>query len=222
MELDKDILKMQAPFTAMISGPTGSGKSYLVRDILKHYKILTTIDDVPLRVSYCYGQWQELFKIKVGGVDIRYNDGLIGESEIKQIKPHVIIIDDLMGELSANKDMSSLFTKGSHHLNVSVIFIVQNIFHQGKEFRTISLNCHYIIILKSPRDELQIMNLGRQIFPTRQEYFIQAYKTATNTKYGFLFIDLKGTTGDDHRLRCNLIPPKALKDYAPMFLLPPR
>ena len=29
---------------------------------------------------------------------------------------------------------------------------VQNIFHQGKEIRNISLNAHYIVLFKSPRD----------------------------------------------------------------------
>ena len=28
----------------------------------------------------------------------------------------------------------------------------ENIFHQGKEMRNISLNAHYIILFKSPRD----------------------------------------------------------------------
>ena len=35
----------------------------------------------------------------------------------------------------------SFFTKGSHHRNLSIIYIVQNIFHQGKEMRNISLKC---------------------------------------------------------------------------------
>ncbi|KAG8229448.1 hypothetical protein J437_LFUL005553 [Ladona fulva] len=40
----------------------------------------------------------------------------------------------------------NLFTKGAHHWNLSVIFITQNLFHQGKGRRDISLNSHYIAI----------------------------------------------------------------------------
>ena len=55
---------------------------------------------------------------------------------------NLFIIDDMMGE----KDgvISKLFTKKSNHGNLSVIYIVQNLFHQSKEHRTISLNASYL------------------------------------------------------------------------------
>ena len=59
-----------------------------------------------------------------------------------------------------DKRIADLFTKGSHHRNLSVIYIVQNIFHQGKEMRIISLNAHYIVLFKSPRDRQQISILA--------------------------------------------------------------
>ena len=49
-------------------------------------------------------------------------------------------MDDLMAQSSKDKRIADLFTKGSHHRNLSIIYIVQNIFHQGKEIRNISLN----------------------------------------------------------------------------------
>ena len=36
----------------------------------------------------------------------------------------------------------NLFTRSSHRCNLSVIYIVQNLFHQGKVSRSISLNSH--------------------------------------------------------------------------------
>lgn len=41
---------------------------------------------------------------------------------------HLISIDDLMPEV--NEAVTSLFTKKSHHRNISVICMVQNIIHQ--------------------------------------------------------------------------------------------
>ena len=58
--------------------------------------------------------------------------------------PRIIIIDDLMNEVVPN-----LFTKGSHHTNSSIIFIVQNLFSQHREMSDISLNAHYLTIMKS-------------------------------------------------------------------------
>ena len=51
----------------------------------------------------------------------------------------------------------SLTTKGSsgsHHRNLSVIYTVQNLFHQGKGNRSKSLNSHYLVLYKNPRDKL--------------------------------------------------------------------
>jgi len=46
--------------------------------------------------------------------------------------------DDLLNEVYS-KDVCDLFTKGSHHRNISVILITQNLFHQGRFSRYISL-----------------------------------------------------------------------------------
>jgi hypothetical protein len=72
-----------------------------------------------------------------------------------------------MAQSGKDKRISDRFTKGSHHRNLSIIYIVQNIFHQGKEMRNISLNAHYIVLFKTPRDKQQIYMLARQINPGR-------------------------------------------------------
>ena len=90
----------------------------------------------------------------------------------------LLIIDDLMSETDSR--VTKLFTKGSHHKNASVIYISQNLFHKGKENRYISLNSHYLILFKNPRDALQITHLGRQIFPDKGKYFREAFTDATS------------------------------------------
>jgi len=37
-----------------------------------------------------------------------------------------VIIDDLMQE--TNETVANMFTKGSHHRNISVVFLAQNLF----------------------------------------------------------------------------------------------
>ena len=66
-----------------------------------------------------------------------------------------------MAQSGADKRISDLLKKGSHHRNLSVIYIVENIFHEGRESRNISLNAHYIVLFKSPRDKQQISVLVR-------------------------------------------------------------
>jgi len=71
-----------------------------------------------------------------------------------------MVIDDHMEDAGGDERIVNLFTKGSHHRNLSVIYILQNVFHQGKGSRSISLNSHYLVHFKNPRDQLQILKIS--------------------------------------------------------------
>jgi hypothetical protein len=51
--------------------------------------------------------------------------------------PSLIILDDLLDEAYL-REVCYLFTKGSHHRNLSVILITQNLLHQGRHRRDIT------------------------------------------------------------------------------------
>ena len=116
-----------------------------------------------------------------------------------------------MAQSGKDKRIADLFTKGSHHRNLSIIYIVQNIFHQGKEMRNISLNAHYIVLFKSPRDKQQISMLARQVDPGRVQEFMRSYEDATSRSHGYLMLDLKPTTDDQKRLKTNVLPGEIVK-----------
>ena len=61
-----------------------------------------------------------------------------------------------MIEAGNDNRIVNLFTKGSHHRNLSVTYIVQNLFHQGKVKRNISLNSHYLVLFKNPTNVLSV------------------------------------------------------------------
>ena len=97
-------------------------------------------------------------------------------------------------------NVMSIFTEGSHHRNVSVLFLLQNIFHQGKHSRTMSLNVQYMVLFKNARDKAQIQTLGRQMFPTDWRSFLQHFEAETSKEYGHVIIDLHPSTPDDQRI----------------------
>jgi hypothetical protein len=70
-------------------------------------------------------------------------------------KKHLIILDDLMDE--TDQRVASMFTTKSHHRNISVMYIVQNLFHRGKHNRTISLNA---LTWSSSKPERRIADHG--------------------------------------------------------------
>jgi hypothetical protein len=71
-------------------------------------------------------------------------------------------MDDLMNEVNQNV-YAIIFTKLSHHRNVSVIFLTQNRFHRNMHIRTMNLNIYYIVLFKNPRDASQASTLVRQM-----------------------------------------------------------
>ena len=110
---------------------------------------------------------------------------------------NLIVIDDLMSEASNDKRICDLFTKGSHHRNLSVICLVQNLFYQVKESHTMSLNSQYLVVFNNPWDQQQITVLARQMYPGQSEKFLNTYRMATSKPFCNLMIDLKPDTLND-------------------------
>jgi hypothetical protein len=145
----------------------------------------------PALIIYCYSRWQEIYdEIKNGraggpsifnGPAILFNEGLPDLEAIDVEQNTLIILDDLMFEAGRDPKILNIFTTDSHHKNISVIFVTHNIFSNQKHFRTISLNCQYIILTNNPRDRLQITILAKQMFPGESVFFNKAYNDAVNT-----------------------------------------
>lgn len=125
--------------------------------------------------------------------------------------PKLLIIDDLMRESDGR--VVDLFTKECHHGNTSVFFLTQNLFHQGRGQRDISLNAHYIVCFKNPRDRAQIRHLAFQVCPEKPQFIQEAFTDATTNPHGYLLMDLKQDTQEEYRFRTNIFPTDSL-NYA--------
>lgn len=188
------------PFSAIVAGPSGCGKSFFVVNFLKNLINVTTCNVKFEKVIWFYDEWQPLYKTLAGAVE--FQQGLPTLDQFDGATPSLIIIDDLMRE--ANGGVVDIFTKGCHHRNLSVFFITQNIFHQAKGQRDISLNSHYIVLFKNPRDGSQIRHLARQIAPLNSRFVEEAYQDATSKPHGYLLFDLKQATPDEYRYRTSI------------------
>ncbi|KAJ8024649.1 hypothetical protein HOLleu_34609 [Holothuria leucospilota] len=134
--------RFQHPFTCVIAIPTRSGKTVFLNKLLTHARVM--IHEPPEAIVWFYGEYQPLYDqmFETLGEIIRFVEGVPQSFDdfIDKSKRNLIILDDLMSETANDKTISNLFTKGSHHKNVSVILVSQNLFHRGRENRTISLN----------------------------------------------------------------------------------
>lgn len=198
-------LRFHAPFTCIIGGPTGSGKSHIVFRLIKYRSEM--IDTEFEKVIYCLPHEQTIKIPDFVRNDKRvvFHSGFPNFDKFNNGKPYLIILDDLMND--AKSDVMNLFTRQSHHRNLSVVFLVQNIFFNGcKFFRTISLNCHYIILTKNPRDRNQISSLAVQLNPDNVRFVKEAYNDATKEPYQYLLFDLSQKCLENLRYRANIFP----------------
>ena len=155
----------------------------------------------PDRITWCYDVYQPIYAT-IDGVD--FLEGLPNLDTLDPREGHLIIVDDQMDDV--NQKVADLFTKYSHHKNVSVMLIVQNLFNKNKFHRTISLNTHYLVLFKNPRDQSQMMALAQQMYPHNMKYFMEAYTSSTSRPHGYLVIDMKQDTPEILRLRTDIFP----------------
>jgi hypothetical protein len=158
------------------------------------------------RVIYCYNAYQDLFTQlqRESPVPIEMVNTLEGVDS-KAGVPTLLIVDDQMNVPEVEKTVADFFIKDSHHGNMSIIYMVQNVFHTSKYHRTISLNAHYIWLGKNPRSADQILHLAMQTFPKQHHFLREAYQDATAEPYGYLFLDFKQTTPDAYRVKTSVL-----------------
>ena len=168
------------PFTCIVAGPTGCGKTTFVTRLLRNSS--TMIDPSPERVKCYYGEWQSAYE-NLDIPNLHLEKRL--PTSFDASKRNIVVLDDLMVE--TDERVTNLFTKKSHHCNTSVIYLVQNLFPKNKESRTISLNSQYIVVFKNPRDVSQMTTLAKQMYPGRVKFVQEAFADARSTPYGYIF-----------------------------------
>lgn len=191
------------PFSCIISGSSGSGKSSLVINILNNAHDL--IDTDFTRIYWCYSEENSIIPVqqKLNDDQRRKTTFIQGiPDDFENPYNSLVILDDLMNESATAKAISELFTRGSHHRNMSVILITQNVFNREKHFRTISLNSKYIIHFKSPRDTQQFAHLARQI---GNPGLIEVYKDICKKSHGYIFLDLSQEVNHNLRYRSDVL-----------------
>ena len=117
---------LKHPFTSiLLPGMTGCGKTTWVQRLLRDKA--QTIQPTPQSIVWCYSRWQPAFTEMMQAItDIEFVKGIPANIEHDDYFDvnvrNLIVIDDQMSTSSNDKQVINLFTQGSHHCNLSVIF----------------------------------------------------------------------------------------------------
>ena len=201
-------LTWKHPFTCLVAGPTGCGKTQFTINLIKFAKSI--VEPTPQKIMWCYGVHQSVFEELN---NVQFHEGIPELSSFDGKQRTLLILDDLMQE--TDDRVTKIFTKISHHMDVSVLYPTQNIFYGGKQNRTIGLNAHYLVLFRNSRDATQVAHLARQMYPGNTKFLVEAFKDATIEPFSYLLIDLKPNTEEKFCVRTNIFPGQLSYIYMP-------
>ena len=180
-------IRLKENFKIFISGPSRSGKTVFVKNLLQKLGIFSKS---PTKlVTLVYKIYQPIYN----ELNLSYiiEDGPNLKERIINLtngEPMLIIFDDCINSLQL-PEISDFFLVDGRHRNLSCIFISQKIFINNDNFREITQNSDYFIIFKNPRNIQEIRTLNGQMTPGSVE-LISYYKLATSDPFSYLFINL--------------------------------
>ena len=121
-----------------------------------------------------------------------------------------------MLKITQSEDCVQLFTVTSHHRNITVLFLTQNLYPPGKYARSISFNCSTVILFRNERDKKQVLTFASQSLPGQTDYFKDAYELSTGReRYGYILIDVSPHTEKTYMLRSRIFPQEDTVVYVP-------
>ncbi len=184
--------------------------------LLRHAN--TMFEQPPKKIIYAFGVFQDGFSVLEKNVpNLVLHEGLPTEDYVDQELDtkayNLLILDDLLAEVANSKEYVSFFTKKMHHLRISLILLCQNLYFNSPNFRTISLNLSYFVLMKTFRDRQQIMCLGRQMFPNNARRMMEAYEDSVREPRGYLIVSSVPTVEDEDRLVTHIFPGELLTVY---------
>ena len=199
------ILKLQHPFSMILAGGRRTGKTQFTKKLLlqKDWIINVPIEHI---IWFHSAAQPDVFVELKHTVNIEFVEGLpkANMDTFLMDKPgsKLLVFDDMMEEASERVDIKHLFTRGRHQ-DTSVMFLTQNLYHQSKHSREMSLNTDYMVLFKNPRDSMIITTLGKQMGNVK--FLKDAYEQATAKPFSYLFVDLRSDTPEDLRYRSDVL-----------------
>ena len=136
--------KLEKPFRLIVAGGSGSGKTEFVKQLVERNHFSSPFE----KIVYCYPDYLSEVPAEFTRI-VEYVSGLPDDEYFANVeKNSLIILDDMMTECGNSNSIMKLFSVIARKRNLSLIFIVQNIYDNSRQFRNIRLNATGFVLFK--------------------------------------------------------------------------
>jgi len=131
-----DDLKFRYPFSCIVSGISGSGKSTFCIRFPQKLDALCTARKFGGGIFWDYGQKFAVPSRQQLPANVSFNEDVPEDFGGAKGEARLVILDVLLSDVYSNQ-ACYLSTRGTHLRNISVILIAHNLFYQGMFSRVI-------------------------------------------------------------------------------------
>lgn len=210
-------LPFNTPCTIVVFAGTSAGKTTLVSKILEN---ASWCFRNPVKSIYYFGyHHQKAYDEMESKLEnIRFFYSMPTEAILEPIfnptTHDLVVIDDYGAQCANNEFVESLFLRGSHHLNLTVLLITQSLYFPGAKRRSQSLNTQYTILMKNPMGASQVQTFARQRFPGHSKEFISTYTKETSQPYSYLLVDSHPASDSQYAVRSGILPNEQISVFS--------
>ena len=115
------------------------------------------------------------------------------------------MLDDLMHDAGKDHTVADIFTKLTHHMNITCLLLLQDVFPKGKHNVTISRNAQYVFLFRNKRDKVGIRAFLCQVYPVKWMQALAIFNKCTKKPHTYLMLDLHSQSENHRTLYCNVL-----------------
>lgn len=198
LTVDQDFLKLIHPTRILIAGPSECGKSEWLFKLIKYRNDLFTTEFDQL--FYCVPEISQGPNLQIFYSRLKHEFPAVhlifGLPDLQvlynTLLPKLVVIDDQISKIASSPDMNDLFTRGSHHHSVSVIYTSQNYFEPTKFGKNLSRNSPIKCFFYDRTDAQLLKTVSQQMFPSNPNFLYKNFQFLNKKfpqEYNYLIID---------------------------------
>ena len=136
--------KLEKPFRLIIGGASGYGKTSILKEKIDKNHFASPFE----KIVYCYPDYLDEIPTEFDQI-VEYRSSICDLEFFTALpKNTLLLFDDMMSECGESKNIMKLFSVIARKKNISIIFLVQNVYDNSKHFRNIRINATGFILFK--------------------------------------------------------------------------